>query len=184
MMMTSSDLAGPLRAVLKSQFHAALGMLRDAIEQCPDDEWMSARHHNAFWQMAYHTLFYAHLYFGKDEKAFRRLPLDEPKKQFLRGNPARPDIAATFAFTPCTKAQVLDYWRECDAMVDPWVDAVDLESPESGFSWYDTSKLEHQLINLRHIQHHTAQLIERVRDCSNVGTEWYGTGAQVPARPA
>jgi hypothetical protein len=46
------------RSVLKSQYHAALAMLRETIEQCSDDVWFSQEHANAFWQIAYHTLFF------------------------------------------------------------------------------------------------------------------------------
>ena len=38
------------RSVLKSQYHAALAMLREAVERCPADEWANADHKNAFWQ--------------------------------------------------------------------------------------------------------------------------------------
>jgi hypothetical protein len=53
-----------LAAVLKSQCHASLAMLRDAIEKCPDDLWLDARPRNAFWQVAYHVLFFTHLSCG------------------------------------------------------------------------------------------------------------------------
>src|SRR5262249_53380940 len=77
---------------------------------------------------------------------------------------------------PYTQAQVLEYWRVCDAMVDGAVDALDLESPESGFSWYSMSKLEHQFVNVRHIQHHAAQLCDRLRSAADIGIRWVGGG--------
>lgn len=51
-----------LRTILKSQYHAALAMLRETIEQCPDDLWLATQHTNSFWQVAYHTLYFTHLY--------------------------------------------------------------------------------------------------------------------------
>jgi hypothetical protein len=54
------------------------------------------------------------------------------------------------------------------------VDALDLMSDESGFSWYPIPKLEHQLVNLRHIQHHMAQLADRLRASEAVGIRWIG----------
>jgi hypothetical protein len=42
----------------------------------------------------------------------------------------------------------------------------------SGFSWYRMSKLEHQFVNLRHIQHHAAQLADRLRSAAGVGIKW------------
>src|ERR1043166_5324966 len=58
------------RSELKSQYHAALAMLREAIERCPDEEWLSRDHKNAFWQVAYHVLFFTHLYLQPNEAAF------------------------------------------------------------------------------------------------------------------
>ena len=63
-----------LAKVLKSQYHAALAMLRDAIEQCPDDLGLDERPQNAFWQVAYHTLFFAHLYVGQEQSSFMPPP--------------------------------------------------------------------------------------------------------------
>ena len=60
-----------LRSVLKSQYHASLAMLREAIERCPPEEWVSTDHKNACWQLSYHVLFYTHLYLQRDEAAFR-----------------------------------------------------------------------------------------------------------------
>ena len=71
-----------------------------------------------------------------------------------------------------TQAQVLEYWEFCDGMVDGAVDALDLDRPESGFSWFRMSKLEHQFVNIRHIQHHGGQLIARVRSAADVGIPW------------
>src|SRR5262245_29337943 len=59
-----------LRGMFKSQYHAALAMLRETIEQCPEDLWLSALDTNAFWQVAYHTLFFTHLYLMENESSF------------------------------------------------------------------------------------------------------------------
>ena len=60
-------------------------------------------------------------------------------------------------------------------MVEAAVDRLDLDAADCGFCWYQVSKLEHQLINIRHIQHHTAQLTDRLRSVSNVGVAWVGS---------
>jgi hypothetical protein len=150
-----------VRSVLKSQYHAALAMLRESIERCPAEVWTNTEHKNAFWQIAYHTLFFTHLYLQRDEAAFRRWPQQHGKEDGIGGD-------------PYTQAQVLEYWSFCDAMVDPAVDAFDLDSPESGFDWYRMSKLEHQMVNIRHIQHHGAQLADRLRSAADIGIRWVG----------
>ena len=60
-----------LKQILKSQYHAALAMLRNAVAKCPDELWYDATPTNAFWQVAYHTMFFAHFYLQPNEAAFR-----------------------------------------------------------------------------------------------------------------
>lgn len=152
-----------LKAVLKSQYHAALAMLRDAIDRCPDEEWLTRDHKNAFLQVAYHVLFYTHLYLQPNEGAFRPWTQHRGDDDGTTGD-------------PYTKAQVLEYWSVVDQMVDRAVDSLDLENPESGFWWYTMSKLEHQLVNLRHVQHHGAQLADRLRSAADIGIKWVSSG--------
>jgi hypothetical protein len=45
---------------------------------------------------------------------------------------------------------------------------------ESGFSWIPMNKMELQIYNIRHIQHHAAQLIERLRDNQGIHIKWVG----------
>ena len=59
-------------------------------------------------------------------------------------------------------------------MVGGAVDALDLKSKSSGFYWYRLSKLEHQLVNFRHLQHQTVQLTDRLRAAEDFGTRWVG----------
>ena len=148
-----------LRSVLKSQYHASLAMLREAIARCPPEEWLSADHKNAFWQVSYHALFFAHLYLQRDEAAFTVWEKHRGEGDGVAGE-------------PYTQAEVLEYREFCDRMVDDAVDALDLDRADSGFSWYRMSKLEHQFVNIRHIQHHAAQLIDRVRSAADVGIGW------------
>jgi hypothetical protein len=167
--------------VLKSQYHAALAMLREVIESCPEDLWLDDTPRNAYWQVAYHVLFFAHLYLMRDEAAF--VPWEGHQKDVQNpdgmAGPPDPDSALPVIPRPYTKEEALAYWSQCDGMVDDAVDAMDLERSECGFHWYPMSKLEHQLVNIRHIQHHAAQLADRLRATIDVGTRWVGGG---PAR--
>jgi DinB superfamily len=153
-----------LRAALKSQYHAALAMIRQAIEIWPDDLWTGSAP-NPFWQVAYHTAFCTHMYLQPNEAAFRPWEHHRGGYQFL-GAPNVTD--------PYTKAQVLDYLAQCDAMTDAAVDALDLTASDCGFWWYKMSKLEHQFVNIRHIQHHMAQLAVRLRAAGVPGVDWIG----------
>ena len=168
--------AETLRSILKSQYHASLAMLRETLERCPDDVWSNDEHKNSFWQIAYHTLFIGHLYLQPNQAAFRPWERHQADAQHQDGiaGPADPDSTLPLIPEPYTRAQVLEYSEVCDRLVDDAVDALDLHDPESGFSWYKVSKLEHQFIAIRHIQHHTAQLADRLRSGADIGISWVG----------
>lgn len=166
-----------LRAILKGQYHASLAMLRDAVEKCPDAAWVAPTHTNACWQIAYHVLFFTHLYLHRDEKSFTPWAQHQKDVQYqsgLKGRLPGGDPSLPLFATPYTKAQVLEYWNVCDRLVDDAMDTVDLDASDCGFWWYKMGKLEHQFINIRHIQHHTAQLCDRVRHATDVGVPWVG----------
>jgi hypothetical protein len=172
-----------MKPVLKRQYHASLAMLGEAIRCCPEEVWLSADHVNAFWQIAYHALYFTHMYIQQDEAAFRPWEHHQGTNQYPDAIPGPPEPNSTLPLLPrpYTKAQVLEYWKFCDQMVNDAVDRLDLENPQCGFSWYRMSKLEHQFVSIRHIQHHAAQLADRLRSAANIGIDWVGGGERVSA---
>jgi hypothetical protein len=176
--MDSKGSGSMIPATLKSQYHATLAMLRQAIEACPETLWHERMGPSAPWQIAYHALYFTHLYLQTHLDAFEPWEGHQTGIQHEDGfsgpTPDHVDPALPELPDPYTKAQVLAYWEHCDRMVDTWVDEMDLASPDSGFFWYRVSKLEHQLINLRHLAHHTGQLADRVRVGADHGIRWIG----------
>ena len=176
--MTLDSPDGLLRAALKSQYHAALSMLRESIDRCPDELWLDVGPKNAFWQVAYHTLFFTHLYLQPRVQSFIPWEGHQGGVQHEDGiaGPADPQSTLPLIPRPYTKRDALAYWTFLDGMVDGAVDGFDLASSDSGFHWYPISKLEHQLVNLRHLQHHIAQLADRLRASEDIGVRWVGAG--------
>jgi hypothetical protein len=152
-----------LRGALKSQYRAALAMLRQAVERCPDALWVQGN--PPFWRAAYHTAFFAHFYLGLDVAAFRAWEHHRARSESLDAPPAPKG-------EPYARAQVLEYLSQCEAMVDPAIDALDLTARDPGFPWYQVSKVEHQIINIRHIQHHTIYLSAALRAAGCAPVEW------------
>jgi hypothetical protein len=62
------------RCATRQQFHAAIDMLGNAIETCPDSVW-SGMARREFWYVAIHTIFFLDLYLSaEDESRFRPPP--------------------------------------------------------------------------------------------------------------
>lgn len=169
--------ADAVRSALKRQYGAAIAMLRDAVERCPDDLWFDERPTNRSWQVAYHALFFAHFYLGRDEHAFVPWSRHQGDVQYPDGIPGPADPASPLPLcaTPYSRADVLAYADFCAERVDREVDALDLAAETCGFPWYPIPKLDHQIVNIRHIQHHAAQLADRVRAAADVGVRWVGS---------
>ena len=166
-----------LRSSLIRQYHAGLAMLHAGIERCPDDVWVDEDDANPAWRVAYHVLFYTDFYLHRDHESFTPWELHELGIQQFGAR--KPDTGE--AFRPYTRDQVLTYWLKVAGSVDEAVGAMDLLAPESGFPWYPMSKLEHQLVNIRHLQHHAGQLADRLRLRVRIGTPWAGTGQRQDA---
>jgi len=173
-----------LRPVLKNQYHASLAMLLDVIDRCPDSLWSNDSYVNPFWRVAYHALYYTHFYLQPHAESFRPWEHHQTGIQYMNNWAPPPEFAHIGELPhrpprtgkPYTKDQLLAYWTVCDESIDGAVDALDLAAPECGFFWYKVSKIEHQMINLRHLQHHMAQLGDRLRSVVGVGVDWVGSG--------
>lgn len=160
--------------IISSQIRAALRMLRLTIEACPDDLWDRKTDHNRFWVLAYHTLYFTHLYLSPSEEAF------ESYERQASGHPGygKADLGDWTDLTPAdtfSKEDVLAYYDHVYERVLTLVESTSFDRP-SGFDWLKFSKAEAHLYNLRHIQHHAGQLSERLRQEANLGIRWVHNG--------
>jgi hypothetical protein len=156
-----------------SQYGAALAMLRSAIESCPPEHWDSDAYQNRFWHLAYHVLFYTHLYLSPADEEFVPWEKGRENYNFLTDTiPWAPDekIEITERYT---RQEILEYHQLVSQRVVGSVHGVPLEGP-SGFYWLPFDRFELHLYNLRHIQHHTGQLVERIRQETGNGVGWVG----------
>lgn len=166
-----------VRSALKAQYHAALEMLRQGIEACPDELWLSQAVRNAPWQIAYHTLYFTDLYLHRTSAEFRPWKGHQGGVQHEDGiaGPDDPASGLPLLPQPYTREQTLAYLDSVDAEVDRRVDETDVFSAESGFSWYRVPKLEHQIVNIRHLQLGAAHLAARLRAELDVGLGLVGS---------
>lgn len=148
-----------LKAALVGQFRATLAMLRECIEKCPDAMWAAGEHPRTFWRIAYHTLYFTHMYLMPKREDF--VPWEKHQNQgyilWDDDEDGMPPVETTYS-----QVELLGYLDFMMENIDEWVQALDLESPESGFSWYKIPKLDHMLLNLRHLGIHVGQLEELI----------------------
>jgi len=164
----------PMKAPIQSQFKASLAMLNGAIDKCPEDLWLSSAYKHAFWRVAYHTLFYADLYLSESVDAFQPWEKHVDELEAL-GPMMHKGGKFPVEGPPYAKTDIQAYARVILDKLPAAVDALDLDAA-SGFFWLPFTKLELQIYNIRHIQHHAGQLIERIRQECDEPVEWVGKG--------
>lgn len=141
-----------LKNGLKNQYHVGLAMLRQCVRLCPDDLWESGEHPRSTWRIAYHAAYYTHLYLHASRGSFTPWSEHVNDVSNLWG---RPKVVPAIS-----RESVLSYIEQINAETDTLVDNMDLDAVSSGFALYKIPKLEHQFVNLRHLQHHIGQLSE------------------------
>ena len=159
-------------AIIISQYQAALEMLKQTIAKCPEAIWNSPDDTTKFWHIAYHALFYTHLYLQDSEQAF--VPWSKHRKdyQFIGQLPWPPHSPPEIG-EPYDKDDVLEYLAVCQQQVMERVPCLNLEAG-SGFDWLPFSKLELQFYTIRHIQQHAGELMERLGTRVGVEIDWVG----------
>ncbi len=157
-----------IRAALKEQYRGGLAMLAECVEKCPDDLWLAGNHPRTYWRIAWHAAYFTHNYLMQTEADFNASAADWPPaiKTALGASEIQKAIDVEpyelpETAVPVSKNELSEYIASIDCIIDDTVDRLDLDSPQTGFSWYpNISKLSHELMNLRHIQGHVGQLSE------------------------
>ena len=169
----STTMLDYVQQVLTTQYEAGLSMLRQCIAACPPGHWEDKIAQGTFRWVAYHTLFYTDLYLTTSNEAFELRDFHQ-RGGDERGPQAMPGLSQeeTLAYIPLCRDKMLA--------------AVAAETEQSllgpsGFFWYDITRGEMHLVNIRHIQHHTGQLsafLRRIDDRFNDGKtiRWIGSG--------
>ena len=152
------------------QYRAGLDMLGQAIELCSEELWFSTEYRNRFWHVAYHCLFYTHLYVQPSELDFQAWTKHVPNSNYLGPRPWAKNEPFQIP-EPYAKPDVQEYLELCRSEVETQVPLVRFED-SSGFSWLPFNKLELQFYNIRHLEHHTGQLIDRLRNANDIGVSW------------
>ena len=159
--------------LVMAQYRAALSMLRAAMEVCPELLWNRTSDDNPFWQIAYHTLFYAHLYLSHTEDEFAPWAKHIEGYAHMGRLPRPPHDEPTIG-DPYTVDDIREYLAHIERLLPDLVLTDEFDAP-SGFYWLSFTRGETHLYNIRHIQHHVGQLVERLRQTTGKGIDWIGT---------
>jgi len=153
------------KAITKSlwrQFGASIDMLRQAIELCPKDLW---NRHEKFWYISYHCLFWLDYYLTLKPDNFKP-PAPFTLSEF--------DASGKMPERRYRQEEILEYLhfskKKCRDLV------LSLTEETIHTPWVNETKnytvYEILLYNMRHVQHHAAQLNMILRDEINDAPKW------------
>lgn len=164
-----------ITAAITSQYQAALAMFRCAVRSIPAARWNNPVDPNPAWRVAYHALYFTHLYLSGAESAFVPWARAMEEAESL-GDPFVAPADAPVADGIYSTDDILEYADAIETMLPELVPIRPYDGP-SGYSWIRISRFEHHIYTIRHLQHHTGQLFERARASGGEGLEWTGRGS-------
>ena len=170
-----------IKSLLASQFEASLCTLGHCVARCPDDLWNSPVAKYPFCQVAFHTLFFTDFYLAVDPDSQRQQPFHLANAT-LFGDYEQLEYREPESLYEKSQIELyLDFCRSKAVTTITAESAVDLCAPAK-FPRRSFSRAELHVYNIRHIQHHAAQLILRLRIDSDVDIPWIGAGWREPLR--
>lgn len=164
---------------IANQYQAALSTLIACVVRCPDDGWWAPVASIPFHQVAFHTTFFADVYLGRDLASLRQQPFHKQHAAEFADYEELEDRVRKVRYD---RAFVRDYLQHCQKKVD---DVLASETAESlahcpGFDWFSFSRAEVHAYNIRHIQHHAAQMSLRLRLDWKEDIPWCRSGRSTP----
>jgi hypothetical protein len=162
--------------VIGSQFVASIQMMRNAIRACPNELWDDRSDGTPVWHLAYHGLFFCDFYLSDHEKSFQPRDYHVEHYHFLPGDYQDWAGIVTTPENCFSKSQLLEYADHCAEKCESVFQKLSEEHARErcGFWWYELNVGEFLLNNLRHTQHHAAQIALILRRRADVGVEWLG----------
>lgn len=158
-----------------SQMLAALKTVEACVIKCPEELWHEPIVNLKFCQAAFHVLFFTDVYLGRDLAALYEQKFHKQHPDMFGVYEELEDDAPVQLHE---KSLILDYVQHC---IEKTERVIPNESDETlasapGFDWLSFSRAEVHLYNLRHIQHHAAQLSMRLNLDTGSGVDWVFSG--------
>jgi hypothetical protein len=153
------------KSLIWSQFGAAINMLENAMLVCPDKLWADRSQKPEFWYMVFHTLFFLDCYLSDS------LELFIPPVPFTLDELDPAGLLPDRAYSKVELQTYLEHSRKkCRETIEALTGGK--AHKRCGFDWLDLGVAELLLYNMRHVQHHAAQLNLILRQNIDSAPRW------------
>jgi hypothetical protein len=163
------------KQLIANQYEASLSTLMFCANNCPDSHWNALVARYPFNQTLFHTLFFADYYLSSDEDSFRLQSFHIENRDLFSDYEQLEDREPKSLYS---REQIELYGDFCrsKAAVTIREESEERLCARTGFPHKSFSRAELHVYNIRHIQHHAAQLILRLRIDTHVDIPWFGSG--------
>jgi len=163
------------KQALINQYEASLCTLKLCADNCPDDHWEGLVCNHKFCQSVFHTLFFADIYLGPNLEALRDQAFHKDNAQHFGDYEELEDRKPELVYD---RGFISQYFAHCRQKAKETVEAETEQSlaKPCRFKWLDVVRAEVHPYNVRHIQHHAAQLILRMRIDGTYAAGWVKSG--------
>lgn len=163
------------RPAVWGQFGAAIDSLERAIDACPDELWGDRSRYPEYWYLVYHTLFFLDYNTSVTVEGFA------PPAPFTLAELDPEGVMPERVYTKDELRRYLEHGREkTRARIARMSDEESSRARRLGSKSQGT-ELDLLLYNMRHVQHHTAQLNLILRQVTDSAPGWVGK-TKVPLR--
>lgn len=163
------------KTLVLNQYQAAFCMLKACLDRCPDSAWNAPVANYKFCQAAFHTLFFADFYLGPSEDDFRQQTFHRDHPEFFRDYEEFADHLPVQVYDRPSIKTYLAHCRDKAQRIVP-AETVETLSAVADFLRRDMSRAEMHVYNIRHLQHHLAQLSLRLRLDHHTDIPWVRSG--------
>ena len=159
------------QAIITSQYLAAFQTLEHCIDACPEEQWTGKVANHSFSRSAFHALFFADLYLGDSIQEMKVQPFHQENSQYFGDYE---ELQATTPTNTYEKGFVGNYLNFCQSKTTSVLgrETEATLKKQSDIPWQEISRGELHIYNIRHIQHHAAQLIMRLRLDTPIDIGW------------
>ena len=142
-----------------NQYRYSLKMLKGVVRETNKDTWRCTDGEKvAAWQIAYHAVYYANIYCSPTGEQVKRWDGQTDLDHFF--NTPWPPHERFIPDHVFTKVNIIAFIDFVLGVIPEYLEYLEWDKP-CWPDWYHMNQFEFHINNLRHIQHHTAQLIER-----------------------
>jgi hypothetical protein len=146
--------------ILQKQYTKCFSILKNVIKSYDESIWLNnIDYKTPTWQIVYHLVFYANIYCSSSENDIKQWP--KSKDDYYDFEKIHElIIKKEIKLIPYTREDMMEYSMFVEKNIPNYL--INLEPENKCWPyWYNESQLEFQINNLRHIQHHIGEIIER-----------------------